>query len=107
MIRSVRKGYRPVTYDIPKPFKKKFTEEDLFKADCQTFGSLIGPLTNNGTSIIALVSKYDNLVKEFNKEEDKKKLKLLENRLKMVCAGQSKQINKNSLFIQRCMSIMW
>lgn len=94
MIRSVRKGYRPVTYDIPKPFKKQFTEEDLYKADCQTFGSLIGPLTNDGTSIVALISHYEKLVKEYDREEDKKKLKLLQNRLKMVCAAQSRQIDK-------------
>ena len=55
MMRSVYKNQKPVTYDVPKPFKKLFTEDDLFKADVQTFGSLIGPLTNRGTSIVALI----------------------------------------------------
>ena len=75
--------------------------------DCQTFGSLIGPLTNHGTSIIALISEYRQRVEQNNNEEDKKKLRLLEDRLKMVCASQSRQINLISLFMQRCMSIMW
>ena len=107
MMKGVHKEQVPVTYNIPKPFKKHFTEEDLFKADCQTFGSLIGPLTNHGTSIIALISEYRQRVEQNNNEEDKKKLRLLENRLKMVCASQSRQINLISLFMQRCMSIMW
>ena len=94
MIRSVYKDQKPVTYDIPKPFKKQFNEEDLFIADCHTFGSLIGPLTNNGTTIVALISKYREIVRQTNSEEDKKKLKLLEDRLKMVCASQSRQIDK-------------
>ena len=83
-----------MTYDIPKPFKKQFNEEDLFIADCHTFGSLIGPLTNNGTTIVALISKYREIVNKTNSEDDKKKLKLLEDRLKMVCASQSRQIDK-------------
>lgn len=94
MVRSVYKNQKPVTYDIPKPFKKIFTEEDLYIADEKTFGSLIGPLTNRGTSIVALISEYEKKVKQFGLEEDKKKLKLLHNRLKMVCAGQSRQIDK-------------
>lgn len=94
MIRSVYKNQKPVTYDIPKPFKKVFTEEDLYIADEKTFGSLIGPLTNRGTSIVALISEYRKKVEQFGLEEDKKKLDLLHNRLKMVCAGQSRQIDK-------------
>lgn len=92
MIRSVYKNQKPVTYDIPKPFKKVFTEDDLFKADVQTFGSLIGPLTNRGTTIVALISEYKSKVEKYNNPEDVKKLKLLEDRLKMVCAAQSRQI---------------
>lgn len=94
MIRSVYKNQKPVTYDIPKPFKKVFTEEDLYIADKKTFGSLIGPLTNRGTSIIALITEYEERVKQYGLEEDKKKLELLHNRLKMVCAGQSRQIDE-------------
>lgn len=92
MIRSVYKNQKPVTYDIPKPFKKVFTEDDLFKADVQTFGSLIGPLTNRGTTIVTLISEYKSKVEKYNNPEDVKKLKLLEDRLKMVCAAQSRQI---------------
>ena len=94
MIKGVYQNQKPTTYDIPKPFKKVFTEDDLFKADVQTFGSLIGPLTNRGTSIVALISEYEQKVKETNDPEDIKKLKLLHDRLKMVCAGQSRQIDK-------------
>lgn len=94
MIRSVYKNQNPVTYDIPKPFKKVFTEEDLYTADVKTFGSLIGPLTNRGTSVIALISLFEKRVLEYGLDEDKKKLELLHNRLKMVCAGQSRQIDK-------------
>lgn len=95
MIRSVYKNQKPVTYDIPKPFKKVFTEQDLFEADCKTFGSLIGPLTNHGTSIIALISEYRQRIECDNpNEDDIKKFNLLENRLKMVCSSQSKQIDR-------------
>lgn len=94
MIRSVYKNQKPVTYDIPKPFKKVFTEDDLYTADVKTFGSLIGPLTNRGTSVIALISLFEKRVLEYGLDEDKKKLELLHNRLKMVCAGQSRQIDK-------------
>lgn len=103
MMRSVYKNQKPVTYDVPKPFKKLFTEDDLFKADVQTFGSLIGPSTNRGTSIVALISEYENRVKLYNDPEDKKKLELLHNRLKMVCATQSRQIDQQrSLYIVIC-----
>ena len=94
MIRSVYKNQKPVTYDIPKPFKKVFTEQDLFEADCKTFGSLIGPLTNQGTSIIALISDYrQKIEKGIATDDDIKKFNLLNDRLKMVCAGQSRQID--------------
>ena len=94
MIRSVYKNQKPVTYDIPKPFKKVFTEQDLFEADCKTFGSLIGPLTNQGTSIIALISDYRQKIENGTAtEEDIKKFNLLDERLKMVCAAQSRQID--------------
>lgn len=95
MIRSVYKNQNPVTYDIPKPFKKVFTEEDLYTADVKTFGSLIGPLTNRGTSIVALISEYKLKFDKFGLDEDKKKLDLLYDRLKMVCAAQSRQIDEN------------
>lgn len=95
MIRSVYKNQKPVTYDIPKPFKKVFTEQDLFEADCKTFGSLIGPLTNQGTSIIALISDYRQKIENgIASEDDVKKFNLLNDRLKMVCAGQSRQIDE-------------
>ena len=104
MIRSVYKNQKPVTYDIPKPFKKLFTEQDLFEADCKTFGSLIGPLTNQGTSIIALISDYRQKIENGTAtEDDIKKFNLLDERLKMVCAAQSRQIdNYDCRFIQKC-----
>ena len=97
MIRSTYRNWSdhtdqvPVIYNIPKPFKKHFNEEDLFKADCKTFGSLIGQLTNHGTSIIALMA--DN-------RDDPEKLELLNDRLRMVCAGQSKQIDYQSSYTE-------
>lgn len=95
MIRSVYKNQKPVTYDIPKPFKKLFTEQDLFEADCKTFGSLIGPLTNHGTSIIALIAEYRQKIENgIAIEEDVRKFNLLQDRLKMVCCSQSKQIDR-------------
>ena len=107
MVRSVYKNQKPVTYDIPKPFKKVFTEEDLYISDEKTFGSLIGPLTNRGTSIVALISLFEKRYLEFGLEEDKKKLELLHNRLKMVCAGQSRQIDEftslhTEMYVEKC-----
>lgn len=92
MIRSVYKNQKPVTYDVPKPKKMLFTETDLYNFDKKSFGSLIGPLTNHGTSIIALISYYRDRYNKYHDELDLRKLRLLEDRLKMVCAGQSRQM---------------
>ena len=95
MIRCVYKNQKPVTYDIPKPKKMLFTETDLYNFDKKSFGSLIGPLTNHGTSIIALISYYRDRYNKYHDELDLRKLRLLEDRLKMVCAGQSRQIKRS------------
>lgn len=74
---------RVVTYNAPKPQKRLFTDEDLFVTDTFSFNSLIGPLTNVSSTICGMIPMFENGSKE--KE-------LLLNRVKMCCAGQSRQI---------------
>ncbi len=88
IILGKRDNYRVVTYDVRKPVKKKFTEEDLFTVDIFSFNSLIGVCTNKGTVNIALMPLFKEGTRERN---------LLEDRVKMVCAAQSRQIKFYSL----------
>lgn len=85
MMKGVYENQKPVMYDIPKSIKKNFTEEDLYKSDIATFGSLIGQITNCATEMCALRPNFG---------EDSKERELLEDRIKMCCAGQSRQIDK-------------
>jgi hypothetical protein len=89
MIRSIFPNQRVVTYDTPKPVKKLFTEEDLFKCDCATFGSLIGQITNQATAMCSLMANFPKDSKEYN---------LLQDRVKMCCASQSRQIERQSRY---------
>lgn len=81
---------RVVTYTAKKPHKKLFTEEDLFRTDTFSFGTQIGQITNNTSSVIGVMANFP---------KDSDEYKLLLNRVKMGCAAQSRQIN-DSLAIQ-------
>ena len=75
---------RVVTYDVKKPHKKLFTEDDLFVTDTFSFGTQIGQITNTCSTICALMAEFP---------EDSEEYKLLGDRLKAGCAAQSRQIN--------------
>lgn len=89
MIDCSYKNELPVYYDPPKPQKIIFTENDLFKADCFSFGSIIGQITNKSSNAYALLP---NLVKKYGSNSDE--VKLTESRLQQCCKAQSMQIDK-------------
>ena len=78
-----------VTYDVPVPQKTIPTPEDLFQSDLFTFGSIIGSITNKGTSAYALLP---NIIEEYG--ADSPEAKILESRLDQCCVAQSKQIDE-------------
>ena len=89
MIKSVYADELPVVYDPPKPDKVLFIEDDLYRADTFSFGSIIGQITNKGSNGYAILpileEKYGVNSKEY---------KLTESRLKQCCKAQSAQIDK-------------
>ena len=89
LIDSVYRDENPVVYEAPKPAKIIFTEEDLYKSDLFSFGSIIGAITNKSTSGFALLN---NLEKEYGK--DSREYKTTINRIKMCTKLQSAQIDK-------------
>lgn len=76
-------------YEAPTPAKIIFTEEDLYKSDIFSFGSIIGAITNKSTTGFALLS---NLEKKYGK--DSREYKTTINRIKMCTKLQSSQIDK-------------
>lgn len=78
----------PVYYEPPKPKKIIPTEYDLYKADTFSFGTLIGSITNKGSSGYALLDLFDS---------DSEEYKVIKNRLKMSCKLQSAQIDKSKI----------
>ena len=89
LIDSVYRDENPVVYEAPKPAKIIFTEEDLYKSDLFSFGSIIGAITNKSTSGFALLN---NLEKEYGK--DSREYQTTINRIKMCTKLQSAQIDK-------------
>ena len=89
VIKGVYSDELPVVYDPPKPQKIIFTEEDLYKADTFSFGSIIGPITNKSSNGYALLP---NIEKQYGKDSDEYKITL--SRLKQCCKAQSAQIDK-------------
>lgn len=81
-----------MVYDVPKPAKKIFTEEDLYNSDLFGFGSIIGSITNKSSSAYALIANLD---------ENSEEYKVTHSRLVQCCKAQSAQIDSMlSLFIQ-------
>lgn len=90
---------RVVTYNVKKPHKKTWInddgtfdyqkfEEDLFTTDTFSFGTQIGQITNTCSTICGLMAEFD---------KDSKEFKILCNRLKAGCAAQSRQIDKTKI----------
>jgi hypothetical protein len=89
IINGVYKNELPVVYNPPKPKKIIFTDEDLYKADTFSFGSIIGSITNKSSNGYALLP---NIEKKYGLDSEEYKLTLL--RLKQCCKAQSAQIDK-------------
>ena len=65
------------------------TEDDLYKSDTFSFGSIIGSITNKSSNAYALLP---NLELKYGKNSDE--YKLTESRLQQCCKAQSAQIDK-------------
>lgn len=89
MIKGIYKEELPVVYDGPKPEKIHFTEDDLYKADTFSFGSIIGSITNKSSNGYALLP----LIKE-KYGENSQQYRLVKSRLQQCCKAQSAQIDK-------------
>lgn len=85
IIKSVYTDELPVAYQAPKSDKKIVTNDDLFKSDLFSFGSIIGSITNKSTSGFALLPLLDKNSKEYE---------VTMNRIKMCTKLQSAQIDK-------------
>ena len=92
MIDGVYKNEYPVVYDVPKPKKIVFTEDDLYESDKFGFGSIIGSITNKSSSGYA---KIANIKEQFG--EDSEEYKLMKSRLQQCCKAQSAQIDKTKI----------
>lgn len=89
IINGVYKDELPVVYEPPKPEKILFTDEDLYKADTFSFGSIIGSITNKGANGYALLPIIEEIY-----GIDSREYKLTLSRLKQCCKAQSAQIDK-------------
>jgi len=89
IIKGVYVDELPVTYTPPKPKGIVFTEDDLYKADTFSFGSIIGSITNKSSNGYALLP---NIEKKYGKDSEEYKITL--SRLKQCCKAQSAQIDK-------------
>lgn len=89
MIKGVYKDELPVVYDIPKPKKFVFTEDDLYKSDTFSFGSIIGSITNKSSNGYAKLPLIEH---QFGKNSQE--YKLIKSRLQQCCKAQSAQIDK-------------
>lgn len=87
IIDSTYKDELTMVYDVPKPSKKIFTEEDLYNSDLFGFGSIIGSITNKSSSAYALI---DNL------DKDTEEYMVTHSRLVQCCKAQSAQIDSMS-----------
>ena len=88
IIDGVYRDELTVSYQEPSPKKKLFTEDDLFMADLFTFGSIIGGITNKGTTGYALLPLLE---RDYGK--DSPEVKLVISRLQQGCVAQSRQID--------------
>ena len=89
ILNSVYENEYPIVYEAPKPKKINFTDEDLYKSDKFTFGSIIGAITNKSTTGITLL---DDLKIKYG--ENSREYRTVLNRIKMCTKLQSAQIDK-------------
>ena len=79
----------PVVYDAPKPKKILFTEDDLYRADTFSFGSIIGSITNKSSNAYALLPLLEQEYGRYSAQ-----YQLVKSRLQQCCKAQSAQIDK-------------
>lgn len=89
---SIFKNEYPICYEAPKANPIIFTDEDLYHCDRFIFGSIIGSITNKGTSGHALLPYIEGKY-----GLDSEIYKTLLNRVKMTCKLQSSQIDKGKI----------
>ena len=89
VINGIYENELPVYYIPPKPKKIVPTKKDLFISDTFSFGSIIGSITNKGSSGYALLADL-----EYIYGKNSKQYTTTVNRLKMSCKLQSAQIDK-------------
>lgn len=89
MMKGVCKDELPVVYDVPKPKKFLFTEDDLYESDTFSFGSTIGSITNKSSNGYAKLPLIEH---QFGKNSQE--YKLVKSRLQQCCKAQSAQIDK-------------
>lgn len=82
-LQGVYPNQKVVTYDVKKPKKKIFTEDDLFSVDTFSFGTQIGQITNVCSTFVGMIPLW---------KQGSKERQLLEDRVRMCCASQSRQI---------------
>lgn len=87
-LQGVYPNQKVVTYDVKKPKKKLFTEEDLFSVDTFSFGTQIGQITNVCSTFVGMIPLW---------KQGSKERQLLEDRVRMCCASQSRQIDKTKI----------
>jgi hypothetical protein len=85
MVNNTYTSDMPVVGKVEKPKKWLFEPKDLQVADKFTFGSIIGQITNNVTTIRCLMADFD---------ENSEEYQILINRMRMGCKLQSLQIDK-------------
>lgn len=89
IIKGVYKDELTMMYEPPKPQKKIINEDDLYKADLFSFGSIIGSITNKSSNAYALL---EQIKKEFGIDNDR--YRITYERLIQCCKAQSCQIDK-------------
>lgn len=92
MIKGVYRNELTVTYDAPKPQKILFDKNDLYNSDTFTFGSIIGSITNRGTSAYAVLPLLEEAYGENSAE-----VSIIKSRLRQCCVAQSRQIDKGKI----------
>lgn len=58
MIKTAYRYNNPITYDKDKAPEKEFTYENIVMCDMDGFDTLVGQITNNSTSIIAMLPNF-------------------------------------------------
>lgn len=86
---SKRYDNLPITYEKKTVPKKKIKENDLYKADLQSYHSKIGSITNKSTSMYDVIAKFER-----NKSENNMEYEEMLQRLRLMRKAQGDSIDK-------------